>query len=109
MGGCGGGGSGSGGSGGAAIIQILGLDRVAGATSATREAARHAAASARECGTGDRVMGPHGAAVGGGGGAEKGASAAVLAVEEEVSVQSEGINNGHGLAQVEMTGRQNND
>ena len=95
--------SGNGGGVGATTIQILGLDRVAGATSATREAARLAAEAAREYETGEKDVERHGATARREGGVEPGAAATLLIVEEEVSTRPEDISSGDGLAQVAVT------
>ena len=90
--------SGGGDGGGAAVIQILGLDRVAGATSATREAARNAASVAGECETEEEGMATQ--AVEREVGVGRGAAATAVTVKEEVTTEPEGVGSGDGLAEV---------
>ena len=82
-------GGGGGGGDAKAPVQILGLDRVAGASVATREAARR------------HAVGRNGACLPGTDGAKEPASgAALVAIDQEVSVRHEDANGDDGFVQV---------
>lgn len=81
---------------GATMVQIVGLDRVAGATVATREAARRAVATVEQDKSETKSACTWGAAADEAVGGERGTAGTILTVSEEVFLQSEDAVGGDG-------------